>query len=480
MGMKRVAVYGAGQYARDTYQLLKAKGEVDRIAMFVVSSMAGNMNELFGIPVFQASDVINDLKDSFVYLAISPKNSSEVIQFLERESISNFAQVTRDYLSTEYHKVFLKCCNHPVDRNKVFFDAFNGLGYRCNCKYIAEEMIRRKEHVSIVWNTTDGDNKGIPGVVKVVKEGTPDYFMEIYTSGVVVYNNPFSSPYIEKRKEQYYIFTWHGIGPFKKVAYELIDDDSVDLDLPDADLMLAGSEHCEFVYRHSFRYTGQILRSGYPRNDVFWRDYEKNKRKIRRCLGVDDNKLVVLYAPTFRYNMNKETSACLIEARYDLRFDEVIASIEKRFNKRVFLLFRLHHRLYETKGYNSLPDGIMDVTFYPDMQELLVAADVLITDYSSSMWDFSLSKKPVFLYFNDKEECENRTGFYRDPDTYPYPKGHTTEELCEAIENYDDSEYQKALDDWFFEYGSYDDGHASERVVNRIMDVMKEPNKYEK
>ena len=116
-------------------------------------------------------------------------------------------------------------------------------------------------------------------------------------------------------------------------------------------------------------------------------------------------------------------------------------------------------------------EGI-DVTGYTDTQELLLAADILITDYSSAMWDFSLQRKPVFLLYDDADEVEREVGFYRHPDTYPYPKGHTIGELCEAIENFDDESYQIALDDWFKEYGTYDDGHASEQVANHILEVI--------
>ncbi len=158
--------------------------------------------------------------------------------------------------------------------------------------------------------------------------------------------------------------------------------------------------------------------------------------------------------------------------QYEFNWNEVKGALSKRFNSAPRLVYRFHHITDRGLNLHGIYEDGIDATDYPDMQELLLAADVLITDYSSSMWDFSLTRKPVFLYYNDADEVEKEVGFYRHPDEYPYPKGHTMEELCASIENFDDNEYQNDLDSWFDEYGTYDDGHASERVVKRIMDVI--------
>ena len=116
--------------------------------------------------------------------------------------------------------------------------------------------------------------------------------------------------------------------------------------------------------------------------------------------------------------------------------------------------------------------GSIDATMYPDMQELLVAADVLVTDWSSSIWDYSLTGKPVFLYFHDEQDALKESGFYVQPDDLPYPKGHSNDELCEEIRNFDLDEYAKHVKGFVDQYGSYDDGHASERIADRIMEII--------
>lgn len=115
----------------------------------------------------------------------------------------------------------------------------------------------------------------------------------------------------------------------------------------------------------------------------------------------------------------------------------------------------------------AYPDAI-NVTLYPDVQELLGAADVLITDYSSIMWDFSLQRKPVFLYQNDVDEYIRDRGFYSDIEEWPYIKARTSEELSEKILGFDNDKYVAELNQFLEKYGTFDDGHACERTIEHI------------
>ena len=133
------------------------------------------------------------------------------------------------------------------------------------------------------------------------------------------------------------------------------------------------------------------------------------------------------------------------------------------------MLYRFHHYLYALGMPQNYYADAIDVTYYPDIQELLVAADVVITDYSSLMWDFSLQRRPVFLYQNDEKDYENDRGFYSPVSEWPYPKAHTQDELVDTIMHFDNDEYINKLNAFFEKYGSCDDGHAAERVVKRIM-----------
>ena len=116
--------------------------------------------------------------------------------------------------------------------------------------------------------------------------------------------------------------------------------------------------------------------------------------------------------------------------------------------------------------------NIINVSDYPDAQELLVAADVLITDYSSIMWDFSLQYKPVFLYHNDINEYLDKRGFYCPLAELPYPIGHDNDELYEKVLNFDPEQYEKELKKFFEKYGALDQGVATDKVVSHILKVL--------
>lgn len=479
----RIIIFGAGFYARKLYEYLYFRNMTDLIQCFVVTDRYKNPDSIFGIPVISKYELKNDTEGFVIYIAVSEGKSHGIKEELERDGYTNIELLNRNFIDNVNNETIRICNRLGLQHNKIFFDVFDGRGYCCNCKYIAEELIKEDQDVDIVWNFAEKSSANFPNRIRKVMTETPEYYKEIYTSGIVVTNN--SLPYqIKKRVGQYWISTWHGIGPTKKVAID-INANKEDYqgreitknDRARYDLMIAGSDFCEKLYRSAFQYAGEIAKYGYPRNDIIINRIN-TKKKIVRKYGIEYEKRIVLYAPTFRYSIVSQTDRKKAVETYDINMKMVLGQLCERFGGEYLLLYRIHHRVRCVLDLNGLfPDGI-DVTDYEDMQELLCAADVLITDYSSSMWDFSLARKPVFLYFNDKEECEKRTGFYRDPDTYPYPKGHTTEELCQAIREFDDEKYQKNLDEWFETYGTYDDGHASERVAERIIDVIEHPEKY--
>ncbi|MCR5238229.1 MAG: CDP-glycerol glycerophosphotransferase family protein, partial [Lachnospiraceae bacterium] len=240
------------------------------------------------------------------------------------------------------------------------------------------------------------------------------------------------------------------------------------------DVCISCSDALDYEYRHAFGYKGEVLHTGYPRNDIFFRADTHIKNKIYELFGLDKNKGIILYAPTFRNIREKSVS------RYDLDLDKIIQAAENRFGMKYQVVYRFHYNLSDVYSDSQLFSRGVNATSYPDMQELLLAADILLTDYSSSMWDFSLQRKPVFLYHSDLDLYMSDRGFYSRPDEWPYPSGRSTEELCREITTFDSELYRMKVDEFFEKYGSYDDGHATERVVDRVLDVMRLPDKYGK
>ena len=475
-----IYIYGAGIYGQWVRHYLLVNGLGNKIEGYLVTKKEKDGEKERSVPIYEFEDKMEDIEKYFIVIAMNHKHVNEVTQVLRNNSIVNYHIITDEeicYIKNYVKEAYGKC---SLVWNRIFIKSYSGSNYMCNCKYVAEEL-RKKKNLELIWCVENEDKNDIPDDIITVKTGTADFYYYWFTSRVIITNDGLPTE-LNKRKDQYLINTWHGIGPFKKTCLdsERYKNDPVLFEAGKhghsmTDLMTAASNHCHKVYRQAFLFKGEIIDSGYPRNDIFFKgkDYKmKIKKKVEEALGIKDNQKIVMYAPTYRYNQMEENGRDIALSTYALDFNRVIDAINTRFKGVHKFIYRLHLATdhWIQRGI-MFEDGI-DATDYPDMQELLLAADILITDFSSSIWDFSLSRKPIFLFYNDLSVAEKMSGFYLSPEEYPYPKGHSTDELVSAINDFDDAMYQKGLDEWFNTYGTFDDGHASERVGERVMEVV--------
>ncbi len=476
----KIVIYGIGSYAYDVTLFLRRQGYASRIICYIVSDENYENYSYMNRRVYPLSQAYDLIKESILVLAMKAEYAEQVleqVQKLRAKEIVNYTREQREVIVKYNNLVFETFSKLPVIRTKVFIDCFDGQGYQCNCKYIVQYMLEHKMNVDIVWNEEFEHDYSIPSEVRCVKRYSNDYFYELYTSGIVICNDEVHDLRKDHRDKQYVINTWHGAGPFKRDYLE-IDSEKNNVEMKERvvnsfgvfDLFLSNCSCNTEKYKKAFLYDGEIMECGAPRNDVLFCD--NNCADIRKRLGIDNTKKIVLYAPTFRKEVEKSISV------YNLDFERISQALSKRFDGEFLVLYRFHHMLYETNyNYECIPMGI-NVSSYPDVMELLLISDVLITDYSSIMWDFSLMRRPVFLYHNDIEEYDR--GFYCDPDEWPYPKAKTSDEMVSKINNFDEEQYVKDLGSFFQRFHSFDDGHASECIVNRIVDVMSNPSKYGK
>lgn len=480
---QNIVIYGAGKYARVLYRRYKIAGRSNEIAYFLVTNNCDNLNKIDEIPVYTYDEKKNDLHDKKIIIAMSRNNSENIIDLVKKYNPLNISCMSvMEYKYSDFDYIEI-CKRLPIERNKVVFYCFEGRGYMCNCKYLAE-YLRIQGIYDIYWivrENLDEKDLEIPSNIKILKRYTLEFYKELYTAGFIITN--FNNPGIEKRSEQYYINTWHGIGPFKCAGADAsFNDAKVDflknyaLGHGKSDLKIAASDDCIQMYRRSMLYKGDILKCGYPRNDIFF-GANNIRVTVREKFKIKNDQLLVLYAPTFRDNYDNFRESF---SYYDIDLDMMIDALKKRFGKDIVLMYRFHQYLQDfDECINFYSNGI-NVTSYLDTQELLCAADVLITDYSSIMWDFSLTKKPVFLYQKDVIEYSAYRGFYSEPETWPYPQAHDSNEMCMIIDTFDENKYLEDLESFFKKYGSYDDGHAAERIEERMRDVLQHPEKYGK
>lgn len=334
----------------------------------------------------------------------------------------------------------------PVSKRKVLFSSYEGMSYTCNPKYIFEGLHDRcADSIQYVWALNDPHKlpEKSAGSVKAVKYLSPSHIYHFLTAKVIV-SNLGIEPIIPKRKSQTFINTWHGGGAYKRVSADMnmfskseskYINSMKDIRKKQTDVFLSSCEAFTNVSSKDFAIDKDIfVPTGMPRNDIL---LDKSKcdeirKKVLNSLNIDTTDLVVLYAPTFRGShrgqMNIDIDVCT---------DIVERAFKEKFNRNVTFLYRSHI----SKESSDLKDNfsctkIIDATKYPDMQELLAAADVLITDYSSSIWDFALTLKPGFLYTPDLKKYLEDRGFYYPIEDWQYPYAQTVSELVDCISNY--------------------------------------------
>ncbi len=232
------------------------------------------------------------------------------------------------------------------------------------------------------------------------------------------------------------------------------------------DLLLSPSPFATRTMRRAFRYEGEVLETGYPRNDILsTSEWESIGSHIRKGLGIPDGKKVVLYAPTWRDDRHH----ALGSHGFSLELD--VELMREALGDDHVLLLRAHHLI--TDRDRPATDGfVMDVSRYPDIADLYMAADVLVTDYSSAMFDYAILGRPIVLYAYDLERYRDHVrGFYFDLEAEaPGPLVTTTAEVAEAVQEAPDSEerYAEAYDRFFVKYCPHDDGQAAARVVDHV------------
>lgn len=381
--------------------------------------------------------------------------------------------VIRDYI---YVKVYVFVKRVPIilaqftarfqkiEKNKIVFNHFNGKPYGDNPGKIADEILKQKLNWDLVWLARD-TSIALPDGVRAVPHGTAEAIRERATAKVWI-DNVRNDIRPAKKRGQICLQTWHGSVNFKHVeaAAEHLNKKYVRMAREDGrncDGIISGSGLRSIDYRDNFWLNPktEILEFGLPRNDLLFCEAEVQNRgeKIRARLHIENDCKIVLYMPTFRDDQSVEG--------YALDYQGTVCAFEQRFQQKFVMLVRLHHNV--TEHIQMIPFGknIIDVSYFPDAQELYMAADYLITDYSSAAFDFSLLKRPVFLCALDYEKYLQLRGLSETFYNCPFPHTYRSEELIEAILLFDEKEYWEKFEAFRKIWQSFDDGHAAQRTV---------------
>ncbi len=365
--------------------------------------------------------------------------------------------------------------------NAAVFDSYGGGQYSCNPRAISEELQRRHPGVEPIWVTRDGQFR-VPEGVRTVLYGSRAHEEALGTARFVVANRRTQPGWYVKRPGQMFVQTWHGT-PLKRLGLDLKGTPYAQLDFFDDldryaamwDLLISPNPFSTPILRRAFGYQGEVIESGYPRNDALFRP--ELREQVRRRLGVSAGKRVILYAPTWRDDEHARGDAL------GLRLD--VERTVKALGVDDILLVRAHYLVADRM---TIPPQAVDVSRFPDMAELLAAADVLVTDYSSAMFDFACTGRPMVFYTYDLDQYRDEVrGFYFDFEREaPGPIARTEEDLVDILHDRDglfehrDShghvvslggrdERAARYADFKAKFCPWDDGQASARVVERML-----------
>lgn len=362
----------------------------------------------------------------------------------------------------------------PINKNKIVFSSSNGRNYHCS-PYAIYQYLKDNypNNYEFYWYSKTMSRDGLSDSDHLLKNGSILYIYHMLTAGVIVTNNSIQALFPIRRK-QLVINTWHGGGLFKKVQLpketgRFYAEHLNNLHNKSYSIFLASSElFATQAVRKTFGYKGEILKCGMPRNDIFFRKTSDILNKVRDYYHIPMSEGIVFYAPTYRGSILKSKHNWFRENVFDI--PRLLDVLEKKYQKKFHLMFRAHSGIEEiTEGLNCI-----NASDYREMQELLASVDVFITDYSSSLWDFSLTYKPCFIYAPDIEGYAQFPGFETDPYGWPFPIAVNNEELERNIMIFDAEKYKVKVDEYHKKYGSYEKGTATKQVVEYIHNMLKQ------
>lgn len=465
-------------------------------------------NDLPGDIVYELNDIIS-LTETYAqsdfqmkkrnkiragkFLKYKDRNSSERIYQAVSKKISNkpfyksfsetelYRTLFKRFRKSKYYfpimKRFYKIAKKvaPVKENLILFESGVGKQYADSPRCIYEEIVKRNLNYKKVWVCNKTVRFNDPNTIRI-KRLSPSYYYYLAKAKIWVNNQNFPT-YIEKRPQTTYIQTWHGT-PLKKMLFDIenimgrSDDylERVSKATRTWDYLISPSPYASKAFQSAFRYEGEILETGYPRNDIFYQEERLAiASKVKSRLDLPKDKKVILYAPTFRDNQATKNNKFTFDINMDLH------KLKEQVGDDYIILLRMHVVVSNRiKLDESIRDFVKNVSNYSDIQELLVITDILITDYSSVMFDFANTGRPMLFYTYDLETYRDDVrGFYINFEKEaPGPLLRTTEDIIDSVTNIKkvEKEYKQKYDSFYDTYCLLEDGKASERIVDMLID----------
>lgn len=375
----------------------------------------------------------------------------------------------------------------PIRKRTILFKSFSGQ-YSDSPRAISEYIHANYPDIHIVWAKSEANNNEFPEYAEVIDIDSAKYHEYEWRAHAIVDNvasirsswihdnensvkKALIKYYTRKRKQQLSISSWHGV-PLKRIGMDSITFKRDCYLSTNCNYVLSGNEHSKRCLQSSLGNAVPVIMSGIPRNDKLIND-ANNISEVKKKLGLPVDKKVLLYAPTFRQDV---TTSGVMQMQ-SFNFEALLEQLHNKFGNEWCFVFRTHmHVTKEIKKagiLENLGDLIIDGNTHDDMADYLMCADMLITDYSSSMFDYIFTKRPCLLYVPDLEEYEKKErGFYIDISKLPFPISNTVSGLMQNIESFDLSDYSAKCDSFLRYLGNIEDGASTKRIADDIISVL--------
>ncbi|RTX69717.1 CDP-glycerol--glycerophosphate glycerophosphotransferase [Staphylococcus hyicus] len=364
----------------------------------------------------------------------------------------------------------------PVKKNLVVFESNVGKSVSDSPKVIYDALTAYRNDMEIVWVNNTQYPFTDPNV-KSVERLSPSYFYYLSRAKYWVNNQNFPH-YISKPAATTYIQTWHGT-PLKKMlndvnVFEGRDagyKDRVNSAIQKWDYLISPSPYATTCFKSAFNFKKEVLEIGYPRNDIFYKTNDSNlelkKENIKKQIGIHDNRKVILYAPTFRDDEINKAKKHIIQLQMDLQ------KMYRELGQEYILLLRPHIIISNALHIDeNLKDFAINVGDYNEISDLYLISDICITDYSSVMFDFANTRKPIIFYTYDLDHYKNNLrGFYFNFEKEaPGPLIKTDDKLIECILNIDEitKTYKDKYEKFYNRFCTFETGTSAQQIVQRF------------
>lgn len=360
-------------------------------------------------------------------------------------------------------------------RNKVVATTMRGRKYGDNPQFIFESLHKKCPELDFVWLVNNQYPVNLPVWVRKVLYYTNDLRLiyELSTAKVWINTHRYER-FWRKRPGQLVIETWHGglglkkiEGDVEKVRQSKRDMEELASTCNLADMFITQSDHLCNIYKRAFGYRGIVWKCGYPKNDGMFCSVDVDKLSFKKKFNLV-NKKIALYAPTMREG--DQDAKCPTLKPYSIDWDRLVNSLKKKFGGEWIVFVKWHPVLANTMPKNFINnENVIDVTKEQDMQLLIKSSDLMISDYSSCIFDGALLLIPCFTYATDFDEYKVDRGVYYEMEELPFPYAKNNDELEKNIEEFDYDKYLLKWSSFKKTTGLYESGHASQDIADKII-----------